>query len=414
MHIAQRLRIGPMQQYGGSKPGGVKPATRAACSLDSDCQSNSCRSGICAGAGTNGRCATASDCASNSCGPETLQSCGSNGAGICLDYMACNAAVDNTGADCWGAGDCAGPNAFCTTLDTALKGTCTDTWPYPLGYICLDDNSCASGFCQTGVEADGVTRPPTGTCSEPFELGSPCYTSFGCARGECTNSICSLLGLGRKCDTSDQCHSGRTSAGEEDQSIMQRAKKAPAHSDKGRPFLGLSSTDLSPTSPLSSSSSLPAQINSYRHSLPHLTKVHHSSLDHDSRSWYQPHQSLAHHAPTLAVASPSLDADGLTRDTKMIQQSMHASSNNAACYNNEGCISNTCNTSAKTCTPLALNAVCTSNAQCTSSYCRQRLLADGIRELNGTCVVQKGKGSSCYQNGGCTSGSCNLSSKLCS
>ncbi|KAL9938197.1 hypothetical protein V8E36_002820 [Tilletia maclaganii] len=85
--------------------------------------------------------------------------------------------------------------------------------------------------------------------------------------------------------------------------------------------------------------------------------------------------------------------------------------NGSACYITDGCISGICN--GKACVGRALNVACESNPQCASSYCRQRLLSDGTRDPNSACDVQKARGAACYQNGGCTSGSCSLTTKLC-
>ncbi|KAL9938194.1 hypothetical protein V8E36_002817 [Tilletia maclaganii] len=420
---------------------------KTVCTQGSDCQSGTCSAGQCTPAGPNSGCISAMDCASNQCGTTTTTICGANGQGPCSTYTTCNP-VSAMGGVCSVDGDCTSVGGICAKFGSANPGTCTIKKPWPNSYTCGQASDCQSGYCRAQLAADGVTRESTGTCSDKRGLGEGCYTNAGCSTGLiCSNKsgtcISSVTSTSTTTSTSRSTSSTTTTSrsSTSTSSTTSRSSTSTTSTSTRPTTTTTSSTSTRPTSTLTSTSSRNSSTTTTTstRSTSTSTSTRSSTTTSSSRSTSTsttttrpPTTSTtstrtttstsATPLPSAAACSTStqcrsaycrkrLLADGVTRETTGTCEDKKA--NGAACYTSDGCISTQCNLSTKLCVGLAANAPCASNAQCISSYCRQRLLADGTRDPNGTCDVQKARGSACYQNGGCTSGSCNLSTKVC-
>ncbi|KAL9940562.1 hypothetical protein V8E36_000050 [Tilletia maclaganii] len=260
----------------------------------------------------------------------------------------------------------------------------------PPGRTCTSHGQCSTLMCGTGPRT--LDNPNTKYCL-PVPAGSPCQASVDGGSKLCrgsSNRICSTSQLYGACFWDEDCPPGvkcdpvALTCGVQAVTSTSTTTSTTTTSTTTTTTTTSTTTSSTPTSTKPSTTSKPPT------STPSTTTKTTTS---STKTTSTPLPSAAGCTASTQCRSgycrKLLLSDGKTRASTGTCEDKKA--NNTACYTNEGCISGVCNTGAKTCTPLGLNAPCTSNAQCGSSYCRQRLLADGTRDPDATCDVQKGQ-----------------------
>jgi hypothetical protein len=166
------------------------------CTQDTDCTTETCRSGTC-------RCTGSADCPSG-------QSCS---LGVCRAAATCTDGSKNgneTDVDC-GGGTCGacGVGKICVqdtdcTTETCRGGTCRCTGSAD----CAAGQFCSLGICRTPTCTDGIKNGSEtdvdcgGSCS-PCVPGKSCATGYDCTTEICASNTC-------RCTSPVDCPAGNT------------------------------------------------------------------------------------------------------------------------------------------------------------------------------------------------------------
>ncbi|KAL9940567.1 hypothetical protein V8E36_000055 [Tilletia maclaganii] len=322
--------------------------------------------------------------------------------------------------------------AACTVSSNCISNSCSGTTGKcdlsPTDGYCYTDNDCEVGSCQVGTKTckglslrgrpcksnsqcnSNYCNPYTNKCSLNSAVGGPCDATDDCRSGTCVNSVCTSSSTSTTSRTTTTTSSSRSSSTTSTKSSSTASTTTRSSTTTKSPSMSTTTTtSTKPTSTVTTTTTKPATSTTTK---PATTS---STTTRRPTTTSTPLPSAASCTASTQCQSgycrKALLSDGKTRASTGTCDVKKA--NNSGCYTNEGCVSGVCSTTTKTCTPLALNVSCTSNAQCGSAFCNKPLLSNGTRDSKGSCAAQKAKGGACYQNGGCTSGSCNLTSKLC-
>ncbi|MEZ4474921.1 MAG: membrane dipeptidase [bacterium] len=166
-----------------------------------ECQSGQCTLGVCTD------CRVHADCADGEWCDATSVCVGKWSAGhLCLSNIECQSGSCRAGvcSDCAGHGDC-GAGAWCDATRV-----CVGKWN--AGHACLGDVECKSGSCRLGFcahcDADdecpcGQWCDAAGFCQPLWDNGHACLSDRECASGAC------VIGFCRECDAHADCGDGQ-------------------------------------------------------------------------------------------------------------------------------------------------------------------------------------------------------------
>ncbi|KAE8226974.1 hypothetical protein CF326_g7630 [Tilletia indica] len=364
-----------------------------ACTSDDQCVG-----GACSAAGTRqylpvgAVCRQEQECSTRLCYTkgDAAYCVSSSGGGAC-----------NIDADC--------STRICTSI-TGLGRFCKQN---NVGGYCRDLRDCLSHSCNTS----------TNTCRAP--VGANCSKNAMCSSGLCEGGKCSKLGRSDACTTPNECISGSSDppappqnpltcgpAGCIERPYCSASKDGDLCVDDGDcsasswcsgSIVGAKSGQCKagarPVSTTTSKATSTSSVSTIRST---TTSTISTSVRSTSTSSTSTKTTSVTSTKSVSTSKASTTSSKSTTITKPATTTTKVSTTTKT----------TSKSSTTTTKPSA--AACTANAVCTSGYCRKALLSDGVtRASTGTCDVKKASGARRYQNGGCLSGTCNKTKRIC-
>ncbi|KAK0525971.1 hypothetical protein OC842_005335 [Tilletia horrida] len=341
------------------------------CSTTSDCANGACTGGICQYSPVGATCSAYNECKTSRCSSGRCQTRGG-------------------GESCSDASDCSTGVCVPYNVNTSA-GTCKQN---DAGGYCRDHRDCTSAHCNTSMHS--CLAGPGATCS----------AGATCASGTCRGGKCSKYSRKAICSKGSQCLSGSCvsgapkSCGPQDCFTQRWCKTS---GDGGQ---CLADSDCAGPSFCKDDSSTQTRVCSPG---PRPTATTTTATTTSSKPSTSVKSTISTTSMTSVKSTTSSDPITSSKTTTLTKAT---SATKSASSTHTPIPTRTCTTSAGTPKPSA--ATCTTNAQCASTYCRKRLLGDGLtRATAGLCEVKKSAGARCYQDGGCVSGECDKMRGVC-
>ncbi|KAK0523595.1 hypothetical protein OC835_006214, partial [Tilletia horrida] len=329
------------------------------CTATSDCEYGACTAGICQYSPVGATCQAYTECRTLSCNSGLCQARG--GGEYCVDSSGCS-----TGA-------CILSNGPMT------PGTCKQN---DAGGYCRDHRDCTSAHCNTSMHS--CLAGPGATCS----------AGATCASGTCRGGKCSKYSRKAICSKGSQCLSGSCVSGAPKSCGPQGCFTQRWCKTSGDGGQCLADSDCAGPSFCKDDSSTQTGMCSPGPRPAATTTTATTTSSKPSTSVKSTISTTSMTSVKSTTSSEPITSSKTTTLTKATSTTKSASSTHTPIP------TRTCTTSAGTPKPSA--ATCTTNAQCASTYCRKRLLGDGLtRATAGLCEVKKSAGARCYQDGGC-------------